>query len=159
MLSWSWKNHWVIYCFHYSERWIMVLSGLKFHDFIRQNKPMPMLATAWCNWSWSVLHSNGLWGAQRHILCTRGMCSSLLPRLHAQAAALQQVRISQFSFPKRKQIWAFQDHSLTWTKAQQVGTIRFDSKKPSWSKHIWAYIQSKELEESEGLIQKVSRDH
>ena len=53
MLAWK-KNHWVIHRFHYSERWTMVLSGLKFHDFIRQNEPMPLLAAVWCDQSGSV---------------------------------------------------------------------------------------------------------
>lgn len=95
----NWKNHWVIYCFHYSKRWIMILSGLKFPVSNRENKPclhqQQHDATGACQYS-KVMGSE----EPKAILCALGVCSSLLPRLHTHATGVHQVLISQLVFQK-----------------------------------------------------------
>lgn len=99
MLPQSWKNHRVIYCFHYSERWIKILSGLKFPVSNRQKKPCLRQqqhdATGACLYS-KVMGSE----EPKATLCALGVCSSLLPWLHTHHTGVHQVLISQLVFQK-----------------------------------------------------------
>lgn len=83
----------------------MILSGFKFPFSYRQNKPC--LCQQQYDATGACLYGRVMGSEEpKAILSASGVCSSLLPWLHTHATGVQQVLISQFSFPKRQQIWA-----------------------------------------------------
>lgn len=93
----------------------MVFLGLKFFDFFRQNKSMPMLTRVWGNWSGSVKQNNLYWGPQSHTVHQGDVLQPALVAVcphcwRAPGAPL----LAQFS--KQRPVWGFWDHSPAWTK-------------------------------------------